>query len=305
LRATDPTGLADYEKYVKGSHSDSTPSTNGDVAKHFVLEAAKSSLRMLANFPVPYLSVYSSIQAASDGDTKTAVNHASQSGGPLTGAVAHVATGGDVKDVIPVVGDIRQIGRDLNAIKATTDPQVIGEKSFHILESSFNILATAVGIGSSLGRVATKLSSARAAEPVRAAPPPPPSAPARAVPVPAPAPAPAGPVSQPTPATPPKGKPGSYIPNRELPADKWGVPTPDVDAPHTQLGLSKPKYGSEPQAREWGIGSNGRLQPKRDIDFTDHNRPADHPSPHQHIYTPTNPKLAPKGGFHRGPPEAL
>nr|WP_320010900.1 RHS repeat-associated core domain-containing protein [uncultured Desulfobulbus sp.] len=95
-------------------------------------------------------------------------------------------------------------------------------------------------------------------------------------------------------------RPGSYTPNRILPTDKQGVPIPDSNFPHTQLGRSKPKYGSEPQAREWGYGSNGNLQPKRDIDFTDHGFPDVHPHvPHQHKLTPNNPKLAPKGGYRR------
>lgn len=48
-----------------------------------------------------------------------------------------------------------------------------------------------------------------------------------------------------------RGKPGSYTPDRTLPTDKKDVPTPDSQYPHTQLGRSKPKYGSEAQAIEW------------------------------------------------------
>ena len=104
----------------------------------------------------------------------------------------------------------------------------------------------------------------------------------------------------------PKGKLGSYTPNRTLLTDKQGVPVPDSPYPHTQLGRSKPKYGSEPQAREWDYGSNGNLQSKRDIDFTDHGYPDAHLHvPHQHKLTPNNPKLAPKGGYQRGPGEPL
>lgn len=77
-----------------------------------------------------------------------------------------------------------------------------------------------------------------------------------------------------------KGKTGSYIPARTLPTDGYGVPTPDAPYPHTQLGRSKPKYGSEPQAREWDYGSNGKLQPQRDIDFSDHGTPSVHTNPH-------------------------
>ena len=90
------------------------------------------------------------------------------------------------------------------------------------------------------------------------------------------------------------------MPDRELPTDKWGTPLPDSDLPHSQLGRSNAKYGSEPQAREWNYGSNGNLQPQRDIDFTDHGFPDAHPHvPHQHKLTPNNPKLAPKGGYQR------
>jgi RHS repeat-associated protein len=103
----------------------------------------------------------------------------------------------------------------------------------------------------------------------------------------------------------PRAAPGSYVPDRPLPADKWGVPIPDADVPHTQLGRSRPKFGSEPQAREWGYGSNGKLQPKRDIDFTDHGHPEIHPNPHYHDLTPNNPQLAPKGGYPRGDPKPL
>ena len=96
-----------------------------------------------------------------------------------------------------------------------------------------------------------------------------------------------------------------YTPDRTLPTDKQGVPVPDSPYPHSQLGRSKPKYGSEPQAREWHYGNNGNLQPRRDIDFTDHRSPEIHTMPHQHRFTPNNPKLAPRGGFHRGPAEPL
>jgi len=90
------------------------------------------------------------------------------------------------------------------------------------------------------------------------------------------------------------------VPDRELPTNKHGEYIPDSDLPHSQLGRSKPKYGSEPQAREWNYGSNGKLQPQRDIDFTDHGYPSAHPHvPHQHKLTPHNPTLAPKGGYQR------
>jgi hypothetical protein len=96
-----------------------------------------------------------------------------------------------------------------------------------------------------------------------------------------------------------------YTPDRALPVNKNMEPVPDVDVPHTQLGRSRPKFGAEPQAREWDVGSNGKLQPKRDIDFTDHGSPSVHPKPHQHELVPNNSTLAPKGGYQRGPPKPL
>lgn len=77
---------------------------------------------------------------------------------------------------------------------------------------------------------------------------------------------------------------GSYRPNRELPRNKNGQNIPDVDMPHTQLGYKEGRKGVYTQAREWGYDANGKLVPKRDIDFTDHGRPSNHPSPHQHRY---------------------
>lgn len=84
---------------------------------------------------------------------------------------------------------------------------------------------------------------------------------------------------------------GTYRPDRPLPRDKYGNPIPDVDAPHTQLGTKSGRKGDYTQAREWGYDENGNLVPKRDIDFTDHGRPNEHPNPHQHDYIPN-----PSGG---------
>ena len=78
-----------------------------------------------------------------------------------------------------------------------------------------------------------------------------------------------------------KKKKEVYVPDRPLPRDKKGIPIPDTDAPHTQLGMrdSKRRRGERyPQAREFD--KNGK--PVRDIDFTDHGYPNDHPNPHQH-----------------------
>ena len=72
-----------------------------------------------------------------------------------------------------------------------------------------------------------------------------------------------------------------YAPPIPLPMTKpGGVPIPDTDAPHTQLGQRKSKGRGEiyPQAREFDATG----KPIRTIDFTDHGRPHDHPNPHQH-----------------------
>ncbi|WP_412770419.1 polymorphic toxin type 24 domain-containing protein [Ralstonia solanacearum] len=91
----------------------------------------------------------------------------------------------------------------------------------------------------------------------------------------------------------------SGFPDRDLPRDKNGIPVPEPDAegPHTQLGTKEGRNGKYDQAREFD--ENGR--PVRDIDFTDHGRPNNHPNPHQHWYRPN-----PTGGTpQRGPTEPL
>ncbi len=75
---------------------------------------------------------------------------------------------------------------------------------------------------------------------------------------------------------------GDYRPDRALPRDKHGNPVPDTNLPHTQLGTKKGRKGNYTQAREFD--ANGK--PVRDIDFTDHGRPENHPNPHQHRYVP-------------------
>jgi hypothetical protein len=73
-----------------------------------------------------------------------------------------------------------------------------------------------------------------------------------------------------------------YAPDRPLPQTEDGVPIPDSDRPHTQLGTETSKRNYKyPQAREFG--ENGK--PIRDIDFTDHRR-KDHTNPHQHRHIP-------------------
>jgi RHS repeat-associated protein len=77
---------------------------------------------------------------------------------------------------------------------------------------------------------------------------------------------------------------GKAFPNRALPRDKHGNPIPETNAPHTQLGTKTGRKGTYPQAREFD--ANGK--PVRDIDFTDHGRPQNHPNPHQHRYVPND-----------------
>ena len=94
---------------------------------------------------------------------------------------------------------------------------------------------------------------------------------------------------------------GNYRPDRALPRDKYGNPTPDADVPHTQLGTRSGRNGDYTQGREWGYDANGKLVPKRDIDFTDHGRPQNHPNPHQHDWVPN-----PTGGTpQHGPTKPL
>ncbi|WP_275630563.1 RHS repeat-associated core domain-containing protein [Pseudomonas sp. 273] len=92
---------------------------------------------------------------------------------------------------------------------------------------------------------------------------------------------------------------GSSFPDRDLPRDKNGNPTPEPDAegPHSQLGQKDGRNGKYDQAREFDVAG----KPVRDIDFTDHGRPQNHANPHQHPYEPN-----PTGGTpRRGNPQPL
>lgn len=73
-----------------------------------------------------------------------------------------------------------------------------------------------------------------------------------------------------------------YAPDRPLPLTEDGIPIPETDVPHTQLGTRDGSKGKYPQAREFG--KDGK--PMKGIDFTDHGRPWDHPNPHEHPYEP-------------------
>jgi hypothetical protein len=81
-----------------------------------------------------------------------------------------------------------------------------------------------------------------------------------------------------------KQKPGTYRPSNPLPQDKNGNKIPSSQSPHTQIGTKEGRNGSYTQAREFG--ENGQLI--KDIDFTDHGRPAMHPNPHQHPWIPNS-----------------
>jgi len=102
----------------------------------------------------------------------------------------------------------------------------------------------------------------------------------------------------------PRTTPGAYAPDRPLPRTRHGDPIPDADAPHTQLGVRTDGSGTYTQARQWEVDpATGRLQPTRDVDFTDHGFPATHPDPHQHQLIPNNSATVPGGGVQRGQPE--
>lgn len=87
-----------------------------------------------------------------------------------------------------------------------------------------------------------------------------------------------------------------YAPDRPLPRDeRTQEPVPETDAPHTELGTKNGTKGKYPQAREFD--AQGR--PVKDIDFTDHGRPQNHPDPHEHKWKPN-----PTGGTPQRSPEA-
>jgi len=76
---------------------------------------------------------------------------------------------------------------------------------------------------------------------------------------------------------------GKYFPKaNSLPKDKYGNPIPSSQYPHTQIATKEGRKGDYLQGREWGYDKNGKIELKRDIDFTDHGRPQNHPNPHQH-----------------------
>jgi RHS repeat-associated protein len=82
-----------------------------------------------------------------------------------------------------------------------------------------------------------------------------------------------------------KGEDG-YTPKEELLRKKDGTPQSDPEASgsHTQLGKKEGRKGQYRQAREFD--KDGKVV--KDIDFTDHGRPQNHPNPHQHDYKPNS-----------------
>jgi hypothetical protein len=92
-----------------------------------------------------------------------------------------------------------------------------------------------------------------------------------------------------------------YSPPTPLDRDKDGNPAPSSPYPHTQLGTrqSKKRPGtSYPQAREF----DGSGKPVKDIDWTDHGRPQNHPNPHEHKYNPETGKRGPAQPLNSGIP---
>jgi RHS repeat-associated protein len=82
-----------------------------------------------------------------------------------------------------------------------------------------------------------------------------------------------------------------------LPRGKNGELAPSSMDPHTQIGWQEGRRGGYVQTREFG--PNG--QPARQIDWTDHGRPAQHTDPHVHEYLPNPTGGTPQHGPARPP----
>lgn len=68
---------------------------------------------------------------------------------------------------------------------------------------------------------------------------------------------------------------------QRIPRSKEPIRDEGAEGAHTQLGKENGRKGKYTKAREFDKDGN-RL---RDIEFTDHDRPEDHPhNPHQHKY---------------------
>ena len=67
-----------------------------------------------------------------------------------------------------------------------------------------------------------------------------------------------------------------------MPRDEHGRPVREVDVPHTQIGWQTGRRGDYKQTREWDAGKDAIKR----TDWTDHGRPKDHTSPHDHFNLP-------------------
>jgi len=76
----------------------------------------------------------------------------------------------------------------------------------------------------------------------------------------------------------PRDADGNPLP---LPRSAHGELAPSSPAPHSQIGWREGRKGGYRQTREFG--ENGR--PVKDTDWTDHGRPKQHQSPHDHPWT--------------------
>ncbi|MCG8424204.1 MAG: hypothetical protein MJE77_40445, partial [Proteobacteria bacterium] len=88
----------------------------------------------------------------------------------------------------------------------------------------------------------------------------------------------------------PRGSDGKPL---SLPRGPNGELAPSSPHPHTQLGWREGRRGGYPQTREFGADG----KPVKQVDWTDHGRPAQHTDPHVHDYLPNltggTPQLGP------------
>ena len=86
-----------------------------------------------------------------------------------------------------------------------------------------------------------------------------------------------------------------YAPDRDLPT-KNGEPVPDETPEdkgrHSQLGTREGSKGKYPKARQFD--KDGNIV--KEIEFTDHSKPSNHPCPHQHVYEPNATGGTPRRG---------
>lgn len=108
----------------------------------------------------------------------------------------------------------------------------------------------------------------------------------------------------------PFGRSGECAPKRPkyVPVDDFGAPLPlprtrtgelvhsSLD-PHTQIGWNEGRRGGYIQTREFGEGG----VPVKQVDWTDHGRPALHTDPHVHDYIPNPTGGSPQHGAARPP----